>query len=102
VEVKRAAVAAAAVEKARGITLAEPGAAPVDVEIEGSLRTNHCHGEVPAGKVSRRLDARELASFTREDVRRKHAALTAEIAARHKTDEWRRRKAGDGRATANN
>jgi len=36
-------------------------------------------------------------------VRRKHAALTAEIArGRHKTDEWRRRKARDGRATANN
>jgi len=33
------------------------GAAPVDVEVEGSLRTNDCHGEVPAGKVSRRLDA---------------------------------------------
>src|SRR5882762_6571521 len=27
------------------------GAAPLDVGVEGSLRTNHCHGEVPAGKV---------------------------------------------------
>jgi len=104
VEVKRAAVAAAAVRKARGITLAEAWA------LRQSMLKSKARSERTIATEKYLLEKyladwmpRELASFTREDVRRKHAALTAEIArGRHKTDEWRRRKAGDGRATANN
>jgi integrase len=104
VEQKRANRAAASTQKAWGLTLG--GAwelreqylrakkrAPRTIETERYLLSKYLGDWMN----------RELTSLTREDVRRKHASIASGIAhGRFKTDEWRRRKAGDGAATANN
>jgi integrase len=104
VEQKRANRAAASVAKARGLTLA--GAWELREQYLRAKKRAARTIETEQYLLSKYLGDwmnRELTSLTREEVRRKHASIASGIAhGRYKTDEWRRRKAGDGAATANN
>jgi integrase len=100
---KRADRAAAAVEKARGITLREAIALR-----EASLRARERSPKTIAENrytITKYLAAwldRPLVSITRAEARQRHAAIAAAIAAgRYAKVPWRKRTPESGRATAN-
>jgi integrase len=100
---KRSDRAAAAVEKARGITLREAIALR-----EASMRARGRGARTIAENhytITKYLAAwldRPLVSITRAEARQKHAAVAAGIASgRYAKDAWRKRGPGFGNATAN-